>query len=322
MPWQPINVPAALLGALLILLTCFSSTARAQDLADCTAIGGGYDNHGVFTNDDTPAPPGANDTLKNDIRKTDRNSAYADMWGGADPQILINTWPHVGMLLFRSMLLMKAVANNNSGQVRQLLRQGADPNLDAQDSIMTPLITAASCASPDITTMLIQAGAKVNQGSYYEFGGDEETTNSTPIRWAAERGNLEIVQALLHAGANPNAQEIDFTLNSNVTYRDITPLLGDPVLPVLAALLKAGADPNLDTSDRFTPLIAAASNGDYEGCYLLLKAGADKRRKDSDGDTAAAAARKSGYPDLADAIENWTPKTPKSSWPHRHGKAQ
>ncbi len=322
MRWQSGQVAGALFGTLLILLTCISSTACAQDLADCKAIGGGYDSHGVFTNDNTPAPPGANDMVRDDIRKADRNSAYADIWGGADPQILIDTWPQVGLHLFRSMLLLMAVANNNSRQVRELLRQGADPNLDAEDSLMTPLITAASCASPEITDLLIQAGAKVNQGSYYEYGGDEETTNSAPIRWAAERGNLEIVQSLLRAGANPNAQEIDSTLNSNVTYRDITPLLGDPVLPVLAALLKAGADPNLDTSNGLTPLIAAASYGDYEGCYLLLKAGADRRRKDADGDTAVTAAQKAGQPDLADAIGNWTPKTPKASWPHRHAGAK
>jgi hypothetical protein len=314
--WQPIDVSAALFGALLILLTCLSGAARAQD---CTAIGGGYDSHGNYDYTDF-VDPRSNAALKEAIKKANITAAYTELWQGGDPRILVKTWPHVGLRLFHSMLLQKAVANTNARQVRELLRMGVYLNLDAQDSMMTPLITAIACASPEITLMLLHAGADANQASWFEQSAYGSITNYTPLM--AAEGELKIVQALLKAGANPNAQELYVDAATNKIQSYGTVLLDDPAPPIIAALLKAGADPNLADYGGQTPLIAAASNGDYEGCYLLLKAGADKRRKDSDGDTAAAAARKSGYPDLADAIENWTPKTPKSSWPHRHGKAQ
>lgn len=318
MLWQRGNLPRILFVMGVVLLTCLSGTARAQD---CTSTGGGYDSDGNFDYTDF-VDPRSNAVLKEDIKKANIGAVYNDLWEGGDPRILIKTWPHVGLRLFHSMLLQKAAANNNALQVRELLRQGVYLNLDAQDSMMTPLITAISCASPEIVFMLLRAGANVNLASEAADGSDGEDTNITPLMAAAAQGDLKIVQALLNEGADPNVQSNYINVITNKTQSTGSVLLGDPAPPIIAALLKAGADPNLTDGDGWTSLIAAASSGDYEGCYLLLKAGADKRHKDAEGDTAASIALKSGYPDLADAIKNWTPETPKSSWPHRHGKAQ
>lgn len=58
-------------------------------------------------------------------------------------------------------------------------------------------------------------------------------------------------------------------------------------IAVLAQLLERGADPNAKQQQDFTPLMAAAANGDLEGMRALLARGADAGAHTSDGRTAA-----------------------------------
>jgi ankyrin repeat protein len=56
---------------------------------------------------------------------------------------------------------------------------------------------------------------------------------------------------------------------------------------VIAALLKAGADVNVQIKDGWTPLmIAAGKNQNPEVIMVLLGAGADAKAKNSEGKTA------------------------------------
>lgn len=57
------------------------------------------------------------------------------------------------------------------------------------------------------------------------------------------------------------------------------------LLPIAAALLASGADPNIADSDGLTPLHLAAGRAHLEGVKLLLKAGADATAATADGDT-------------------------------------
>jgi len=56
---------------------------------------------------------------------------------------------------------------------------------------------------------------------------------------------------------------------------------------VVTLLLANGADPHLPQEGGFTPLHAAALNGDAETAALLLGYGADPDRPADDGRTAA-----------------------------------
>src|SRR5262245_62003966 len=81
-----------------------------------------------------------------------------------------------------------------------------------------------------------------------------EPDGTTALHWAANRGDVAIVKALLAAGANPKA----------VTALGVTPLSlaaenGDPVL--VEMLLKAGADPNSSLAGGETALMTAARTG-------------------------------------------------------------
>jgi ankyrin repeat protein len=88
------------------------------------------------------------------------------------------------------------------------------------------------------------------------------------INELAERGGLDVLMALLEHGADVNAWNVG---------RDVTPLLVavfEGQQAAVEALLKAGADPNVRSSEGDTPLRACAGVGDLGIAALLLGAGA------------------------------------------------
>jgi ankyrin repeat protein len=113
-------------------------------------------------------------------------------------------------------------------------------------------------ASVDTLSCLISAGADVNQCSLAEWW--EEVT---PLSAAAERVNLQVVQLLLNAGANPNGplkpehSEL-FTKCGSLNGRFQSPLLcalkenynhEDDPYDIVRLLLEFGADPNISALD-------------------------------------------------------------------------
>ncbi|ATB44057.1 hypothetical protein CYFUS_009538 [Cystobacter fuscus] len=90
------------------------------------------------------------------------------------------------------------------------------------------------------------------------------------INELAERGGLDVLMALLEHGADVNAWNVG---------RDVTPLLVavfEGQQAAVEALLKAGADPNVRSSEGDTPLRACAGVGDLGIASLLLGAGASR----------------------------------------------
>jgi ankyrin repeat protein len=95
-----------------------------------------------------------------------------------------------------------------------------------------------------------------------------DADGSTPLQWAAHWNDLEMVKALLAAGAKPTAAN-----RYGVTPLHEAATIGSA--PVLSALLRAGAKPDAAYGEGETALMLAARSGNVDSVKLLLEANAD-----------------------------------------------
>jgi ankyrin repeat protein len=129
----------------------------------------------------------------------------------------------------------------------------------------SPIATAAMNGDRDGVRALLKKGLDVNEAQ-----GD----GTTALHWAAIKGDAELAQMLVFAGANVRATTrigayTPLYLAAKGGYSD-----------VVAVLLAAGADAKAVTSNGTTPLMIAAAAGDTKSITSLIENGADINAKD------------------------------------------
>ncbi|CAH2055095.1 unnamed protein product [Thlaspi arvense] len=92
--------------------------------------------------------------------------------------------------------LIWAAGHDQKEAVEVLLQHNADPNAETEDNI-TPLLSSVAAGSLASLELLVKAGAKANV-----FAG-----GATPLHIAADIGDLELINCLLKAGADPNQKD-------------------------------------------------------------------------------------------------------------------
>lgn len=155
--------------------------------------------------------------------------------------------------------------------LRLLLAKGADPAV-ANGKGETPIILATKSKQAEAVRLLIQKGVEVNVASTsYNIvrNGPVALVKLTPLHRAAASGSLEMIHALLKAGADVNARDI----------RGVTPLIfavaTDYSSPrVIQALLQNGADVNARDKTGETALDWAEKFGNPQVIAALNQAGA------------------------------------------------
>ena len=110
---------------------------------------------------------------------------------------------------------------------------------------------------------------------------DDETKGWTPLHRACYHGHLEIIRALLDAGAKPNEAKTRGTGQSPLIFA-----CQKGRVEAARMLLDAGAEIDAVDNDGHTPLAHACSRGKLEVVKELLKRGADLSKKDNENETA------------------------------------
>ena len=146
------------------------------------------------------------------------------------------------------------------------------------------LIDAAMQGNKDAVRTMLKQGADVNTAQ-----GD----GMTALHWAVQKGDVEIAQTLLYAGAN---------IKATTRIGGYTPLLiaaKNGNAEMIAALVAAGADPNAPTTNGATPLMLAAQAGNVAAVKTLLERRVDVNAKEKvKGETALTFAAAYGRADV------------------------
>jgi ankyrin repeat protein len=213
--------------------------------------------------------------------------------------------------------LLIAAQFGSEAIVAELLRAGAEVSLERNGQ--TALMLAAEKGHAGVVRQLLEQGAEVDKRNARHF-------NFTALMYAAVRGQAAAVQALLDGKASVSARDekgyvpwllaaqsgdwatLEVLLKAGVDTRELTPKhrVGAMVLLVranrydaVAAAIRAGIDLDARTSNGFTPLMYAISQGNRRLAALLAAHGARYREVGQDGWTPLMSAIE--HQDLAEA---------------------
>jgi ankyrin repeat protein len=155
--------------------------------------------------------------------------------------------------------LMNAVTNEHTGIIQILLKAGADVSIKNKFDF-NPFTSAVAANHEDIAEMLLDAGAKVEEGA----------SGLTPLMFAASAGNVEMIRFLVRHGA-----DVNHGAKSGQQTALLSAIYGAHP-DAVQALVDLKASVNAKMKDGTTPL-SAARNGDQEDIVKILKAAGAKQ---------------------------------------------
>ena len=193
-----------------------------------------------------------------------------------------------------SALLFGAVKNDGTDALVELLARSVDVNTTIKTGDVTgftALHLTAAWNRLDMTTLLIEAGAKVNA----RFPASRQT----PLHFAASQGARDTALALITAGAEIDATDSDGLTPLHLVARR---MFEDGARGVGQLLVEKGANVNARTTSGSTPLHLTVWQHRHRLATVLLDAGADANAMNAKGCTALHFAAQQGAYDAARAL--------------------
>jgi len=213
--------------------------------------------------------------------------------------------PNLGKKLMRSAL------QGETTKVQELLAQGADPNYADKDGD-TPLLAAVGgCAGAvdvdakgRITSTPTEGLGSVEMvRALLGAGARPNVANPrgvTALMYAAKYGRMESVRALLDVHADPNLKDADSCVALHWVARDSVAREGQP--EIVSLLVQRGAILDARTVSGATPLGLAASADRLEMVRVLLGVGADPKASDKHGQTWIMSAAYGGHVEVMSVL--------------------
>ena len=212
---------------------------------------------------------------------------------GADPNsadVYGRTWIH------------HAISANSKESLQAVIDNGADVNATNKSNV-TALMMACRLGNTDAINILLNAGVDPNSADVYgrtwihhailadskellkvviEKGADLNATNKknvTALMIACQRRNIDAVNELMNAGADP-------TIEDGLGATWIHHAVGEGCSKeFLQAIIDHGADVNATNKKNVTALMLACTKGNAGAINILLNAGADPNIADNNGYT-------------------------------------
>ena len=166
--------------------------------------------------------------------------------------------------------LMIACEKCNDGAINVLLTAGADPNITSFDGFTCLQMTVYRDCIKQILQAVLDHGADVNATNKH---------NETALMAASKMGNIDAINVLLNAGANPHIANINGCSWLHCA------VLGDSNKEVLQAIIDHGADVNATDKSSKTALMIACEKYNAGAINVLLDGGADPNITGDDGFT-------------------------------------
>jgi ankyrin repeat protein len=158
----------------------------------------------------------------------------------------------------------------------------------------TPLVRAIWAQNLDEVRSLLAQGVEVD---VYDEG-----VYMTALGAAVESGRIEFVQALLHAGADPNFRSPGGRAALISGRMALMSLDADATPEIVRLLVASGAQVNLKDNDGNSALHSAATVAKVEVLRALLEAGAVVNARNGVGITALMCAAQHGRADIVKAL--------------------
>ncbi|XP_059139280.1 serine/threonine-protein phosphatase 6 regulatory ankyrin repeat subunit A-like [Physella acuta] len=251
-----------------------------------------------------------------DISMVDIDGMTALMWAAKTNNeqvfdLLLDLKPEVNCVDLKQMTaLAYAVMNSNVQMVAKLIQAGADVNITFShrvkcynicmcgteenvicESLCTPTIVAVLSSDSELLHLLIQHGAILDMGKYFE------------LMIALEHRNVEMSIALLKYGADANMRDTKKTPTLTIAIKQAiggyifhTPLVSskshygiqnwrDKIKLVAESFLNNGANVSTTDNEGNTCLHAAAELGDVDVLELFVAHKADVNVQNAKGET-------------------------------------
>ncbi|GFO16994.1 ankyrin-3 [Plakobranchus ocellatus] len=187
--------------------------------------------------------------------------------------------------------LLKTIKSGNMKAVDDLLndhRKDEHKQISG-DHLNAALLEACKVGWKFFVHKLVRSGASVC---------NEQSKNcTTALHIAAQRGFQDIVNFLLHKGADVNA--VDENLNAAL----ILAINPASCTEIINMLLAHGAEVDAQNSDGMTALMKAVEARDIDAIKILILAGADDNKRNRKGQTLTDIATDSGISDVVKFIK-------------------